>query len=231
MELAQTYAKVGDLAQAEKLARVALETSEVVEDRVTRAEAWAIGAWVAFGCGQPRRCREAVDHVDEILRPLEDPADRGFVLQYVARCALSVGARADAAALVARLGREVREGALGDLRPVQAVLEGHTAVLDGRDLVARERLSDAVTLAEAAQMKPLAIEAHGALGRLLAGTDPGCEHLTRAMELMREITRAIGTEMALTYVGSVEARQVRAAFEAELLRRSLVDPTDLPGGI
>ena len=55
----------------------------------------------------------------------------------------------------------------------------------------------------------------GALGRLEAGTDLGAEELTRAMEVMREVVSGLTPTMALAFLGTCEARQVRAAFAAE----------------
>ena len=215
VELGQTYASLGDLDEARRLLRTAIETAEIIEDPVTRAEASALSSWVELRLGNPRDCRDMLCRVDETTRSLEDPADRALVLQYATRSALILGSTAEAGALSARFAAEVKEGALGGLKPAAAALEGFAVALSGDCQRAQELLRAAATLAQTAQLKPLEVEVRGALGRLEAGTDLGAEELTRAMEVMREVVSGLTPTMALAFLGTCEARQVRAAFAAE----------------
>ncbi|MBI5509881.1 MAG: tetratricopeptide repeat protein [Deltaproteobacteria bacterium] len=221
VELGQTYAKLGDLEAARRLLVSALETARVIGDPVTRAEAPAIHSWVEVRCGRGQPGDDLLSCFKAVMEPLEDPADRALVLLYATRCAL-VSRHTDAAAeLVGRLAVEVEDGTLGYLEPFVLSLRGQTAAACGRRDEAEALLQQAAAAAVKSQLRPLDVETAGALGRLKAGTDAGAAHLTHAMETMREIVTRLTPEMAITYVSTEDARQLRAAFETEQQRLGL----------
>ncbi len=218
VELGHTYALLGDLVRARQHLHAARETGEIVHDDVTVAEASALLAWVEAREGQFEAGTRFLDELERTLALLEDPADQAMVLCYAVRTALLVGRPGEARRWAPQFLELTHTGSLGDLQALAEGLLGAALVTSGEVEAGLEKLGSAVAAAERANLRPLAVELRGWLGRQLSGSDRGVEHLTRGMEQLETLVAALPGELALMHLKTAESHALRTAFDAERQR-------------
>ena len=214
-ELGHTYCQLGALEQARDSFDAAQRTALSLDDPILAAEARTLAAWVDLRRGNTETSRAVVRDVFDIVATLEDPADRAMVLLYAGRCAVRLGLAPDADAIAERLQEEIQRGVLHDFDAAATALLGDTAALAGDVEGATAVLEEALRLAAAQGLRPLQISVRFELGRLTAGTDASAEHLTAAMELVRDVVSELPQPMAQIYLSTLENRELQSAFRVE----------------
>jgi len=217
-ELGHSYARLGDLPRARSVLKSAIETAASLPDPVTAAEAGAILGWVEVRAGDVGVGHGLLGRLDNLIEPLEDPANAGLALLYATRCALLLGEPHKARRLADRLRAVVEAGGLGDLRPATIGVRGEAAALAGDNDRAIDLLTQAALAAARLELRPLEIDMRAALGRLLAGTDQSAAQLTRAMEVTREVVDGMPVDLSEVFLATAEAQRLRADFRVAFER-------------
>ncbi|MEE8409856.1 MAG: tetratricopeptide repeat protein [Myxococcota bacterium] len=217
-ELGHTFAVLGDLDRARTVLANSLEVARTLDDVVIAAESSAIAAWVDLRDGNAATWHALVERLDALLDPLEDPANRALALYYAGCCAVWAGDGERAVELGRALSSEVEAGSLGDLRVAAVALRGQAAAITGEQDEAIQLLRSAARDAARGQLRPLEVEIRVALARVLAGSDPGAEQITRAMEIMQSTVRSMSDDMMRIYLGRPESVAARALFRHEVER-------------
>ncbi len=216
--LGHTYARLGDLTRAQDYITVALETGQSLSNAALTASARAILTWVEVRAGKAEDTHELFAIVDQLLGPLQDPADLAFALVYATRSALLLQNGEQARTLAEQLRSVVRLGRLGDFVPTATALRGEAAALLGELPQAMALLERCAMTAARLHLRPLEVEARAALAGQLGPTNAAASELTRAMELLRDMANAMPTAMAHVFLTTREAEQIRRDFHVHSVR-------------
>ncbi len=215
VELGHTYLQVGDVQAAVAVLEEAEQRGQALGDIVVQTEGRALFAYAELLRGEQAPAEAVVQFVFDRVDSIEDPGNRSLALLYAGRASLALGFGDAARRAAERLTQEVTHFGLRDVSAAASGLLGQALLLLGEAEAGRAKLADAAQLAARMRLVPLEIELRGALGQSLAGSEAGARELTRAMELMREVARALPEALQGHYLRRREAQDLRRAFARE----------------
>lgn len=213
VELAQTYAQVGNCGKASDLLASAVRTANTLSDPLLHAEASAVLALVQLMQGRTDAGNRFLKQAEGLVATLEDPGSQALVFSCAARCAIRLKKVKEAKKYAHRLWQSIQQGKIGDMEAEARTLQGQVAILSGDKEGAQKLFHVAAALANRVGLKPLEAEVHASTGRLYAaGSDEALDHFTRAMEILRSISNGLSNDLVTRYLGADMQERIRADF-------------------